>query len=122
MADRIPGTHSVNRRTFTIQEASQEANLSTHTLRYWEKVLDGIVVPLRTDGGQRRYTRDHLRILEEIKRLKRRGFSLAAIREELRRTLAVEELEPDTLDHLADHIAEAVRSTIYRFFQGKLTR
>ncbi|MGD8386290.1 MAG: MerR family transcriptional regulator [Desulfobacteraceae bacterium] len=111
----------MNSRTFTIQEASRQTNVSTHTLRYWEKILDGIVVPLRTPGGQRRYTRDHLLLLEEIKRLKRKGFTLAAIREELSQSMTVERLEPDspTLEHLADHIAEAVRTTIYRFFQGK---
>jgi DNA-binding transcriptional MerR regulator len=113
----------VNRRTYSIQEASRQANVSTHTLRYWEKILEGIVVPLRTDGGQRRYTQDHLLLLEEIKRLKRKGFTLADIRDELGQALPVKEIEPGspTLDHLADHIAEAVRSTIYRFFQEKDT-
>ncbi len=95
--------------------------MSTHTLRYWEKVLNGIVVPLRTTGGQRRYTAEHLLLLGEIKRLKRKGLTLEQIRVELSLDSLVEQLEPDpvTVNHLADHIAETVRSTIHSFFQGK---
>ncbi len=111
----------MNERTYTIREAGIRANVSTHTLRYWEKVLNGIVVPLRTRGGQRRYTADHLLLLSEIKRLKRKGFTLDQIRDELTLNSTPEKPGPDpeTVNHLADHIAETVRSTIHRFFKAK---
>ncbi|MFO7878287.1 MAG: MerR family transcriptional regulator [Desulfovermiculus sp.] len=111
----------MNERTYTIKEASRKANVSTHTLRYWEKVLNGIVVPLRTNGGQRRYTAEHLLLLSEIKRLKRKGLTLEQIRVELSLGPAAEQLEPDllTVNYLADHIAETVRTTIHKFFREK---
>ncbi|MFP3927922.1 MAG: MerR family transcriptional regulator [Desulfobacteraceae bacterium] len=104
-------------RTLTIHQVSQKARIPKHTLRFWEKALDGVLVPLRTKGGQRRYTSEHLLLLEEVKHLKRKGLSLAEIRTELttnHRSLS----DPSTLDLLAEHITEAVRITLHRFFTG----
>lgn len=104
--------------TLTIHQVSQKARIPKHTLRFWEKALDGILVPLRTNGGQRRYTPEHLLLLEEVKRLKRKGLSLAEIRTELsnnHRSLS----DPSTLDLLAEHITEAVRTTLHRFFNSR---
>jgi len=108
-------------RTYSIGETSRQAKVSKHTLRYWEKALGGIIAPLRTQGGQRRYTLEHLLLLEEVKRLKQRGLSLAAIREELSQAMVLEKPHPDPvrLELLADFIAETVRTSVYRFFQGK---
>ena len=108
-------------RTYSIGETSRQAKVSKHTLRYWEKELEGIIAPLRTQGGQRRYTLEHLLLLEEVKRLKRKGLSLAAIREELSQAPVLEATEPDRVDleRFAEFIAETVRTSVYRFFQGK---
>ncbi len=38
----------------TIKEVSELTSIPTHTLRFWEKEFDSILVPLRTPGGQRR--------------------------------------------------------------------
>jgi DNA-binding transcriptional MerR regulator len=95
-------------------------DLTKSTLRFWEKELEGIIVPLRTDGGQRRYTPKHLFIIEEIKRLKDKGLSLTTIRNRLETTdhpILGTNTNPDKIDLLADHVAEKVRSAIYRFFQ-----
>ncbi len=124
-AEPVRNTHEnlnlkfVKTRTYTIREASRQVNVSTHTLRYWEKVLEGIVVPLRTGGGQRRYTREDLRLLDTVKHLKRRGLTLAAIRDALSQdTTSVQDVsDAHLLDRLADHIAEGVRTSIYRFFR-----
>lgn len=40
-------------KTYTITEASQLLGVSTQLLRRWER--QGILIPLRTDGGHRRY-------------------------------------------------------------------
>lgn len=79
------------------------------------------MAPLRTAGGQRRYTQEHLQLLEAIKQLKRRGFTLSAIRDELHRGMVAEQAisEATLLERLADHIAENVRASIYRFFQAE---
>ena len=108
-------------QTLTIQEVSQRLKVTKHTLRFWEKELGAIIVPLRTQGGQRRYTPEHLFIIEEIKRLKRKGLSLADIRNKFDNTYNAEENNSNSprIDLLANQLAEMVRSTIYRFFEGE---
>ena len=41
------------------------------------------MVPLRTNGGQRRYAAEHISIIEEIKGLKRAGLSLVEIKRKM---------------------------------------
>jgi len=53
----------------TVNEASKKTGVSVHTLRYWEKVFDGILVPLRTKGNQRRYSPKDIEIIFSIKKL-----------------------------------------------------
>ena len=103
----------------TIQEVSHRSNVTKHTLRFWEKELDGVLVPHRTKGGQRRYTLKHLFLIEEIKRLKKNGLSLPAIRRKLNHDHndASGNSNSYKIDHLADQIAEMVRSTLYRFLE-----
>ena len=107
--------------TLTIQQASQRLKVTKHTLRFWEKELDGLIVPLRTQGGQRRYTPEHLFIIEEIRRLKRKGLSLVHIKNKLDNSYNAEEDNSNSprIDLLANQIAEIVKSAIYRFFDGE---
>ena len=65
-------------KMLTIQEVSQRLGLTPHTLRFWEKELERVIVPLRTKGGQRRYTLEHLFVIDEVKRLKNKADSLVA--------------------------------------------
>jgi len=106
-------------RNLTIQEVSQRLKVTKHTLRFWEKKLEGIIIPLRTQGGQRRYTSEHIFIIEEIKRLKRRGLSLVDIKDKLDNSYNAEEGNPNSnkVDLLANQVAEMVKSAIYRFFE-----
>jgi DNA-binding transcriptional MerR regulator len=108
-------------KTLTIQEVSERLGLTTHTLRFWEKELDGVIMPLRTKGGQRRYTLEHLFVIDEIKRLKTKGLSLANIKKELdnRYNNTSNSAEPPKVDYLANRIAEIVKSTIHSFFEEK---
>ena len=108
-------------QTLTIQEVSQRLKVTKHTLRFWEKELDGLIVPLRTQGGQRRYTPEHLFIIEEIRRLKRKGLSLVHIKNKLDNSYNAEEDNSNSprIDLLANQIAEIVKSAIYRFFEGE---
>jgi len=105
--------------TYSIQEVSTRANISKHTLRFWEKALNGIIVPLRTEGGQRRYTSYHLLIIEEIKRLKRKGLSLLDIKRILdnRKEETGKIDDKDKINLLANQIAEVVKSTLYDFLK-----
>ncbi|UCF57599.1 MAG: MerR family transcriptional regulator [Deltaproteobacteria bacterium] len=105
----------------TIQQASQRLKVTKHTLRFWEKKLDGVIVPLRTQGGQRLYTSEHLYVIEEIKRLKRKGLSLVHIKNKLGNSYNAEEDNSNRqrIDLLANQLAEMVRSAVYRFFEGE---
>ena len=106
--------------SLTIQEASKSLKLTKHTLRFWEKELEGLIVPLRTRGGQRRYTPDHLLIIREVKRLKKKGLSLEEIKSKLQKKYnsGVEPISnSQKIDLLANQIAEIVRSTVYNLLQ-----
>jgi len=111
-------------KTLTIKEVSRRAGLSTHTLRFWEKELEGVIVPQRTKGGQRRYTAEHLLVIEEIKGLKGKGLSLNDIKREM--TYRVNSGEKNdshqSADVIADKIAEIVRTTVFNFLNGKIAK
>jgi MerR family transcriptional regulator/heat shock protein HspR len=68
---------------FTIQQVSTKLNIPKPALRFWEKEFDGIIVPHRTRGGQRRYSVENIAVIEEIKKLKSKGMSLHAIKRKL---------------------------------------
>ena len=108
----------------TIQEMSEKAGVTCHTLRFWERELEGLIVPLRTKGGQRRYTADHLAVIEEIKRFKTQGLSLPDIKTALENPenpIATSNSESH-LDLLAERIHQVVRTTIYAFFENKFIK
>ena len=106
-------------KLFSIQEVSNKVNVPKSTLRYWEKEFHGILVPTRTEGGQRRYEVEHLVILEEIKSLKKKGESIAEIRNKLHRDyqMKVGGSDSETIDRLAKQIAEILRDEIFSYFK-----
>lgn len=107
-------------KTLTIKEASQRLGVTCHTLRFWEKELDGIIVPHRTPGGQRRYTSDHLSVLEDIKRLKEKGLSLIDIKRIFnhRNGGLPSNSNSHSIDDLANQVAEIVKSALYSIFKN----
>ena len=54
-----------------IGTASRLTDVEVHTLRYWEEEFAGLVDPIRTAGGQRRYRPEDLEVLGRIKALLR---------------------------------------------------
>lgn len=111
-------------KTLSIQDMSKRSGVPTHTLRFWEKELRGIIIPERTKGGQRRYTPENLLVIEEIKSLKDKGMSLSDIRTELnqRFNLDEEHYNDQRADILANKIAEIVRATIFKYLEGKTVK
>jgi DNA-binding transcriptional MerR regulator len=111
-------------KTLTIQEVSARAGISKHTLRFWERELNGVIVPLRTKGGQRRYTLEHVLVVEEIKRLKGKGYSLDDIKRDLNRRFntEAEHYNHQRADVLANKIAEMVRTAIFSFLEEKTVK
>ena len=103
----------------TIQEISRKLDIPKSTLRYWEKEFDGLFAPIRTNGGQRRYSAEHITIINEIKRCRIRGMSLENIKMKLIRNHKDKEIKPglEGIDNLADRVAEVVKNEVYSFLR-----
>ena len=107
----------------TINQVSDLLKIPKPTLRFWEKALAGIIVPLRSNGGQRRYTAENISVVEEIKNLRETGMSLAEVKRKLGKGQMSEagsqrsgDERTDRVDFLAERVAEVVRSEVLRFF------
>ena len=88
-------------------------------MRFWEKEFQGVLVPIRTEGGQRRYRANHIKIIEEIKALKKAGKSLAEIKDSLQQDseLRIDRQDSETIDLLAKRIAEVLRDEIFNYLK-----
>lgn len=106
---------------FTIQQLSKKLNVPKPTLRFWEKELEGIFVPLRTSGGQRRYTESHIEVLEQIKDLRNSGKSISEIRDYFNNGHKSEKPVDDeiAIDILTERIAELVKMEVTKFLRIK---
>jgi DNA-binding transcriptional MerR regulator len=105
---------------FTVNQVSEKLSIPKPTLRFWEKELSDIIVPLRTIGGQRRYTAAHLTTLEKIRELRNTGKSLPEIRDLLGngfdRDRNVGQID---IERLSKRIAEVVKDEIENFLKKK---
>ena len=104
----------------SIQQVSTKLNIPKPTLRFWEKEFEGMLLPLRTDGGQRRYTFEHISIVEEINALKRAGLSLAEVKKKLEDSQIGSNLNRYGIDLLLNRVTEVVKLEIHRFFVSKV--
>jgi len=103
----------------SIQQLSLRLKIPRSTLRFWEREFKGVLVPLRTKGGQRRYTREHISMIEEIKKLREMGVNLTEIHAHLMKMYPnkMDKVNPGRIDFLANRVAEVVRDEVCRFFQ-----
>ncbi|MBN1832762.1 MAG: MerR family transcriptional regulator [Deltaproteobacteria bacterium] len=101
----------------TIQQLSHRLRIPKPTLRFWEKEFEGILVPLRTAGGQRRYTVENTSIVEKIRKFKLQGMTLADIKSELGNSSKVKGEDLSSVASFADKIAEVVRQEVIRFLE-----
>ena len=108
-----------NEKLLSIQQISRKFDLPKSTIRFWEKELNGLVVPSRTRGGQRRYTVDNAAMIGRIKNLREKGFCLA----EIKRNLEFSENFPsrsmglERIDRLADRLSEVIKKEVYQFLK-----
>jgi DNA-binding transcriptional MerR regulator len=102
---------------FSILTVSEKLDIPKHTLRFWEKELHGLLVPLRTNGGQRRYTAENLLLLEQIKKYRDNGFSLAQITEKIGEPSEEKECPSSNVELLASRVAQAVKAEVYHFLK-----
>jgi DNA-binding transcriptional MerR regulator len=109
-------------KTLSIQQVSERLGIPKHTLRFWEKELEGVIVPNRTNGKQRRYTLEDLLVIQEVKSLKDQGFKLLEIKMKLnnRSSFSLNNSIGEHVDQLANRIADLVRLAIQDFFERKI--
>ena len=104
---------------FTIQQISRKFDIPKSTLRFWEKEFIGLLVPIRTNGGQRRYSLEHLSIIKNIKELKNKGLSLIEIKRQLTNKHEMgqgKKINIDSIELLAERIGKAVKKELYCYF------
>ncbi|AWB82715.1 MerR family transcriptional regulator [Corynebacterium yudongzhengii] len=90
---------------YVISVAADLTGMHAQTLRTYDRI--GLVVPQRTSGGGRRYTRRDLDLLREIQRLSQDdGVNLAGIKEIIRLNEENAKLR-DELDRTRAELAEA---------------
>jgi len=106
-------------RELTISEVSRLTNTPRHTLRFWEKEFEGILTPMRTKGGQRRYTEETVVVIEQIRRLRKDGASLAKIKHILKECNQESNIHYDEIDNLVQRVSAMVRDEIYHFLRGE---
>ena len=108
---------SEHQQLFTIQEVSRKLDIPKSTLRFWEKEFDGILSPVRTRGGQRRYTEEHLNVLSRIFRLKKGGMSLNEVKNSFirRQQERSNNSRSASSSILADRVARLVKEEVYKF-------
>jgi DNA-binding transcriptional MerR regulator len=109
---------------FTIQQISRKLNIPKPTLRFWEKELDGIIVPLRTPGGQRRYTLDHLNLIQKIQRMRKQGMRLSEIKSKLNTKNVGMKMPTNPVDFevLVERVTEVVKTEIYRMLNHEIDK
>lgn len=103
----------------TVNQVSEKLNIPKPTLRFWEKELASIIAPVRTNGGQRRYSQENLVTLEKIKDLRNAGKSLAEIRDALGKNFNIDIGNGQIdIERLSRRIAEVVKDELTTFFNG----
>ncbi len=102
---------------FTIQQLSVKLNIPKPTLRFWEKELNGFIVPFRTPGGQRRYSAKNIQAIEKIHKFRQAGMSVAEIRKSLDKHSEPEDRTAisTNIDNLAEKIAGIVKKEVRQY-------
>ncbi|MCX6640084.1 MAG: MerR family transcriptional regulator [bacterium] len=96
---------------YSIAQVNAITGVAKPTIRFWEKEFQEFLRPLRTQGNQRRYSRDDIDVIEKINDLVRvEGFTLEGARRKLDNELQREPhnaaQEVDQLAKLADTMSD----------------
>ena len=103
------GTSPEHEEVFVISVAAELAGMHAQTLRTYDRM--GLVTPMRTTGGGRRYSRSDVALLREIQRLSQQeGVNLAGIKAIIDLTQSNERLrrEVETLRSDNQRLSEAL--------------
>ena len=87
---------------YTIDEAAQRTGITTHTLRYYERI--GLLDPVgRAPSGHRRYTKADLGMVEFLTCLRQTGMPIRAMQEFMELARAGDDTIPDRVEALVAH-------------------
>lgn len=101
--------NSYRGEVYVISVAAELTGMHAQTLRTYDRI--GLVTPMRTSGGGRRYTRRDLDMLREIQRLSQdEGVNLAGIKEIIRLNRENEQLREELENTRAELEELRVRS------------
>ena len=78
MSDRVSHARARTRAVYVISVAAELAGMHPQTLRIYER--RGLVLPARTQGGNRRYSDDDIATLQRIAELADQGLNLEGIK------------------------------------------
>ncbi|MFN4033421.1 MAG: MerR family transcriptional regulator [Fimbriimonadales bacterium] len=99
------GKTPIQDRPVPISTASFLVGVETHTIRYWEREFAEFLNPVRTQGGQRRYRREDIEVLQEIKRLlKEELYTIAGAKRALSQKFQATEPTPPPKDSNGVHL------------------
>ena len=101
---------------YSIKAVSELTHLPPSTLRFWEKVFQEGLSPVRTVGGQRRYNEQNIALIQKIQKLKEEGIPISIIKKHLTPVGQEENRNGDPVDFLADSLVKVIRDEVYRFF------
>jgi DNA-binding transcriptional MerR regulator len=108
---------NIHEKFLTIEEVSAHLKIPKHTLRFWEKIFEGVLVPSRTKGRQRRFNAENIALIIKIKKMRERGMSLTEIRDELNNGHSCSPSNSNHIDQLAKRVADVVKAEVYQFFE-----
>lgn len=110
---------AVNEKTYTIQQAAEEMDVSAHTLRYYEKI--GLLQSIqRAENGRRIYSETDLAWVYWLKLLRSSGMSINTIKQYVEITRAGDNAIDERCEILEKH-RNHLRAKIKQF-QGYLEK
>lgn len=87
---------------YTIEEAAQRTGVTTHTLRYYERI--GLLEPVgRAPSGHRRYTESDLGLIEFLTCLRQTGMPIRGMQHFMELARAGDHTIPDRIEALVAH-------------------
>lgn len=92
---------------YLISDASKKVDVEAHVLRYWEEELE-LPIP-RNEMGHRYYTEYYIRLFQQVKLLKEKGYQLKAIKAALEKSMADGSVVPGEV--LEEDVLAALKET-----------
>lgn len=92
---------------YLISDAAKKVDVEAHVLRYWEEELE-LSIP-RNEMGHRYYTEYYIRLFQQVKQLKEKGYQLKAIKAALEKAAEDGSVVPGEV--LEEDVVAALKET-----------